>query len=140
LFLLVFAILPLFLRLSRKYTLLPVFTFSFLLVFAIVLFMPITKELENIRKFEAVGFTHEQAETLADVIEKSHVDGQQLLKDSFHTLENRMNNVEKKIDNILRVTDNIDLHIKAGQADLLLKIFAIAAGCTSIAVAVSKLL
>lgn len=87
-----------------------------------------------------MGFTHDQAETLADVIEKSHIDGQQSLKDSFHTLENRMNALEKKIDGILKVTDNIDLHIKAGQADLLLKIFAIAAGCTSIAVAVSKLL
>lgn len=102
--------------------------------------MPITKELENIRKFESVGFTHAQAEILADVIEKSHVDSQQSLKDSFHTLENRMNNIEKKLDNVLKVTDNIDLHIKAGQSDLLLKIFAIAAGCTSIAVAVSKLL
>ncbi len=102
--------------------------------------MPITKELENIRKFESVGFTHEQAESLADVIEQSHVNGQQSLKDSFHTLENRMNTLEKKIDSVLDVTNNIDLHIKAGQADLLLKIFAIAAGCTSIAVAVSKLL
>ena len=102
--------------------------------------MPITKELDNIRKLESVGFSHQQAETLADVIEKSHVDSQQSLKDSFHTLENRMNTLEKKIDSVLSVTNNIDLHIKAGQADLLLKIFAIAAGCTSIAVAVSKLL
>ena len=102
--------------------------------------MPITKELDNIRKLESVGFSHQQAETLADVIEKSHVDSQQSLKDSFHTLENRMNTLEKKIDSVLSVTNNIDLHIKAGQTDLLLKIFAIAAGCTSIAVAVSKLL
>lgn len=102
--------------------------------------MPITKELDNIRKLESVGFSHQQAETLADVIEKSHVDSQQSLKDSFHTLENRMNTLEKKIDSVLSVTNNIDLYIKAGQADLLLKIFAIAAGRTSIAVAVSKLL
>ena len=54
--------------------------------------MPITKELANIRKFESVGFTHEQAEILA-----SH-------------------------------------------ADLLMKIFAIIAGCTSIGIAVLKLL
>lgn len=102
--------------------------------------MPITKELENIRKFESVGFTHEQAEILAETIERSHVDGQQVFKDSLRILENKMDIIEKKVDTILRVTDNIDLHIKAGQADLLLKIFAIAAGCTSIAVAVSKLL
>ncbi|HJW85699.1 MAG TPA: hypothetical protein VJ440_03615 [Candidatus Brocadiaceae bacterium] len=43
--------------------------------------MPITKELENLRKFESVGFTHEQAETLTDVIKQSHVNGQQSLKD-----------------------------------------------------------
>ena len=42
--------------------------------------MPITKELDNIRKFESVGFSHQQAETLADVIEKSHIDSQQDLK------------------------------------------------------------
>ncbi len=107
--------------------------------------MPITKELENLRKFESVGFTHEQAETLTDVIEQSHVDSQHTLKDSFHTLENRMDaldirmgTLEKKIDSILKVTDNFDLHIKAGQTDLLLKIFAITAACASIAVAVSK--
>ena len=102
--------------------------------------MPITKELANIRKFESVGFTHEQAEILAETLEQSHVDGQQSLKDSLRMLENKTDILGKKIDDILKVTDNIDLHIKAGQADLLLKIFAIAAGCTSIAVAVSKLL
>ncbi len=62
------------------------------------------------------------------------------IKDSLRMLENKTDILGKKIDDILKVTDNIDLHIKAGQADLLLKIFAIAAGCTSIAVAVSKLL
>ncbi|KAB2834357.1 MAG: hypothetical protein F9K48_06445 [Candidatus Brocadia sp.] len=47
----------------------------------IVFFMPITKELENIRKFESVGFTHEQAEILAEALERSHVDAQQDLKE-----------------------------------------------------------
>lgn len=36
--------------------------------------MPITKELKNIKNFESSRFTHEQAETLADVIEESHAD------------------------------------------------------------------
>ncbi len=36
--------------------------------------MPIIKELKNVRNFESVGFSHEQAETLADVIEESHAD------------------------------------------------------------------
>lgn len=109
--------------------------------------MPITKELENIRKFESVGFSHEQSETLTDVIEQSHIDGQQTLKDIFSKLENKIDKletkadtIEKKIDTILRVTDSIDLHIKAGQTELLLKIFAVVACCASVAVAVSKLL
>ena len=85
--------------------------------------MPITKELDNIRKFESVGFSHQQAETLADVIEKSHVDSQQDLK-SF---------ISEKID-------KLELRIKASQTDLLMKIFGIVAGCTTIAIADAKLL
>ncbi len=83
--------------------------------------MPITKELENIRKFELVGFSHEQAETLADVIEKSHVDSQQDLKEF----------INDKID-------KLELRIKASHADLLMKIFGIIVGCTSIAIAIMK--
>lgn len=83
--------------------------------------MPITKELENIRKLESVGFTHEQAEILADVIEKSHVDSQQDLKEF----------INEKID-------KLELRIKASHTDLLMKIFGIVVGCTSIAIAISK--
>lgn len=83
--------------------------------------MPITKELENLRKFESVGFTHEQAETLADVIEQSHVNEQQDLKQFIHTEIN-----------------SLELRIKASHTDLLIKILAITAGCTSIGVAISK--
>ena len=85
--------------------------------------MPITKELENIRKFESVGFTHAQAEILAETLEQSHVDGQKDLKEFINER-----------------LDKLELRIKASHADLLMKIFAIVAGCTTIAVAVSKLL
>ena len=85
--------------------------------------MPITKELVNIRKFESVGFTHEQAEILAETLEQSHVDGRQDLKEF----------INEKID-------KLELRIKASHADLLMKIFAIIAGCTSIGIAVLKLL
>ena len=47
--------------------------------------MPITKELNNIRKLEAVGFPHEQAEALTDIIEQSHIDSQQGLKEFIHS-------------------------------------------------------
>ena len=85
--------------------------------------MTITKEFDNILKFESVGFSHQQAETHADVIEKSHVDSQQDSK-SF---------ISEKID-------KLELRIKASQTDLLMKIFGIVAGCTTIAIAVVKLL
>lgn len=38
--------------------------------------MPITEELKNVKKFESVGFSHEQAETLAESLEQAQVSGQ----------------------------------------------------------------
>lgn len=90
--------------------------------------MPITKELENIRKLESVGFTHEQAETLADVIEKSHVDSQENLKEF----------INKKFDDVGKELTSLELRIKASHTDLLMKIFGIIVGCTSIAIAIMK--
>ena len=84
--------------------------------------MPITKELSNIKKLEAVGFPHEQAEVLTDIIEQSHVDSQQSLKEFIHN-ENT----------------NLELRIKASQADLLIKFPAIVA-FISVALAIAKLL
>ena len=64
----------------------------------------------------AFGLALDKQET-----EQSHIDGQQTLKDLFSKLETRIDKletkadtIEKKIDTILRVTDSIDLHIKAG--------------------------
>lgn len=167
--------------------------------------MPITKELENIRKFESVGFTHDQAEVLTETLEQSHVNGQQNLKDflnikfnemdvkfnamdvQFNALRNDMdvkfnamdvkfnvlrndvdikfkdlrNDVDVKINDFRSDVDvkfkdlrneidfrfletrneivNLEFRIRASHADLLMKIFAIVAGCTTIAVAVAKL-
>ncbi|MBF8275215.1 MAG: hypothetical protein HW390_288 [Candidatus Brocadiaceae bacterium] len=85
--------------------------------------MPITKELNNIKKLEAVGFPHEQAEALTDIIEQSHVDSQQSLKEFIHN-ENT----------------NLELRIKASQAELLIKFSAIVVGFISAALAIAKLL
>ena len=57
--------------------------------------MPITRELDNLKKLESVGFSHEQAETLADVIEKSHVDSQESLKEFIH---NEIRGIYKELD------------------------------------------
>ncbi|MCR4291395.1 MAG: hypothetical protein NUV76_00810 [Candidatus Kuenenia sp.] len=117
--------------------------------------MPITKELSNIRKLEAVGFPHEQAEVLTDIIEESHVDGQQSLKDfigkmhedtnrQFDEINKRFDGVNKQFDEFRKEMHTemttLEWRIKASHSDLLMKIFAIVAGCTSIAVAVAKIL
>lgn len=110
--------------------------------------MPITKELDNIRKFESVGFSHEQAEVLTDVIEQSHVNGQQGLKEFIRNeldgFRREMDDFRKEFRNEIKEVRNeinsLELRMKASQTDLLVKIFGIVAGCTSIAIAVSKLL
>lgn len=77
--------------------------------------MPIAAQLENINKLESVGFDHDQAKTLAEVIEKSHQDSHQDLKEFIRS------------------------ELKASQADLLMKIFGIIVGSLSVAVAILKL-
>ncbi|MBI5307210.1 MAG: hypothetical protein HZB37_02430 [Planctomycetes bacterium] len=94
--------------------------------------MPITKELENLRKFESVGFTHEQSEVLTDVIEQSHVNGQQSLKDFIN---DKLEELRKDVRN--EITSS-ELRIRASHTDLLVKILAIAAGCTTIGIAISR--
>ena len=101
--------------------------------------MPITKELENLRKFESVGFTHEQSEVLTDVIEQSHVNGQQSLKefisDKFEELRSEM---DSKFKDVRHEITSSELRIRASHTDLLVKILAIAAGCTTIGIAISR--
>ncbi len=67
--------------------------------------MPITSELDNLKKLESVGFDHKQAETLADVIEKSHVESQESLKEFIRNentkLENKLSNKIGDLDNKL---------------------------------------
>ena len=128
--------------------------------------MPITEELKNIKKLESVGFRHEQAKVLADIIEQAQLSGHESLKEFIRNenkdirndfdsklnnvrnelndklnnvrneLNDKLNNVNNelntKLEKILSVTDNIDTHIKAGQYDLLIKIFAIVTGISGI--------
>lgn len=102
--------------------------------------MPITEELKNIKKLESVGFRHEQAEVLADIIEQAQLSGHESLKE-FIRNENKdiRNEFNTKLEKILSVTDNIDTHIKAGQYDLLIKIFAIVTGTAGVLFTLLKL-
>lgn len=89
--------------------------------------MPITKELSNIKKLEAVGFPHEQAEALADIIEQSHIDGQQSLKEFIRS--------ELKLS-----MSEMEARLRASQSDLLIKYSAIVAGFITMALTIAKLL
>ncbi len=95
--------------------------------------MPITRELDNLKKLESVGFSHNQAETLADVIEKSHVDSQESLKEFIHNENTKLENKLSKEISSLRVEISKELK------DLLIKIFGIIVGTTGVAVTILKL-
>lgn len=95
--------------------------------------MPITKELKNIKKFESAGFSHEQAETLADVIEESHTDSHESLKEF---IRNENNNIRIEIKSEIK---DLELRLMASQKDLLIKLFGIIVGTVGLAVTILKL-
>lgn len=77
--------------------------------------MPITEELKNVKKFETVGFSHEQAEALAESLEEAQVSGHESLKDFIRS------------------------ELVTLRYDLLLKIFAIVTGTAGLLFAMIKL-
>ena len=102
--------------------------------------MPRTSELDNLKKLESAGFSHEQAETLADVIEKSHVDSQESLKEFIRNentkLENKLSN---RINGLDKEISTLRVEISRELKDLLIKIFGIVVGTVGIAVTILKL-
>lgn len=117
--------------------------------------MPITRELDNLKKLESAGFSHEQAETLADVIERSHVDSQESLKGFIHSeitgIHKELNGIHKELDNktnnlrcelagqISAEISNLHAEISRELKDLLIKIFGIMVGTIGVAVTILKL-
>ena len=95
--------------------------------------MPITRELENIEEFEAVNFNHEQAKTLAKVIESSLADSHESLKE-FIRSELKELRSELKQD-----IKDLEIRMAYAQKDLLLKIFAIISGTSAMLFAALKL-
>ena len=95
--------------------------------------MPITEELKNVKKFESVGFTHEQSEALAESLEQAQVNGQESLKE-FIRIELR------GIHNEINASElRIKAELANSQKDLLIKIFGIIVGTVGIAVTILKL-
>lgn len=110
--------------------------------------MPITRELENLEKFESAGFNHEQAKTLADVIEKSHVESQDDLKEFFRNelskqitgLDNKLSNKISGLDSKLsKEISSLEVRLMASQKDMLIKILGIVVGTVGMAVTILKL-
>ncbi len=113
--------------------------------------MPITSKPDNLKKLESVGFSHEQAETLADVIEKSHVDSQgnlkEFIRDENTKLENKLSNKINGLDDKLctringldKEISSLRVEISRELKDLLIKIFGIVVGTVGMAVTILKL-
>ena len=95
--------------------------------------MPITEELQNVKELESVGFPHEQAETLAVIIEKSHRDSQESLKDFIRTENEKL---RKDLDVKFK---GLEVSMAVSQKDMLMKIFAIIVGTAGVAVTILKL-
>lgn len=105
--------------------------------------MPITQELENIKKLEAVGFDHKQAEALAGIIEKAHVDGREDLKGFIRQeLDNVRQELRQEINQVRNeIKQEIkDLEVRLAWAlkDHLIKLFGIIFGTVGLAVAILK--
>ena len=106
--------------------------------------MPITDGLKNVKKFESVGFTHEQAETLAETIEQAQAASQEDLKDFIRSelakqteyFESKFIIQQKDFDSKL---NSLEARLMASQKDLLIKIFGIIVGTVGIAVTILKL-
>lgn len=88
--------------------------------------MPITSELDNINALESVGFDHNQAKTLARIIEKSHIDSHESLKEF---ISNKLELVEA----------NLKAYVAESQRDSLYKLSGIITAIIGLAVAIIKL-
>ncbi|MDR4508145.1 MAG: hypothetical protein MRJ65_07910 [Candidatus Brocadiaceae bacterium] len=78
-----------------------------------------------IQKFESIGFTHEQAEALAETIEQAQVASQEDLKGFIR------NEFDSKLN-------SLEARLMASQKDLLMKIFGIIVGTVGVAVTILK--
>lgn len=102
--------------------------------------MPITEELKNVKKFESVGFSHEQSEALAESLEYAQVNGNERLKE-FISAE--IKELRAEIKELRAEINTSELRLKADIAttskDLLVKIFGIVVGTVGMAVTIIKL-
>ena len=105
--------------------------------------------------FESVGFSHEQAEVLAETIEEAQTNGLDSLKEFIRIeigwLENRLDNkitseinrLDNKITNetnsIRSEIKDLEVRMAIAQKDLLIKIFTIIVGTVGMAVTILKL-
>ena len=110
--------------------------------------MSITKELENINELEAVGFDHKQAKAITKIVEQSHVDSHETLKDfirgeldsKINGLRNDLNsNVNGLRNDLMCEIKDLKVSIAESQKVLLIKLFGIIVGTVGLAVTILKL-
>lgn len=102
--------------------------------------MPITEDLKNVKKFESAGFTHEQAEALAETIEQAQVNGQEGLKEFIRNeFEKQNKDIESKFNTFDSKLNALEARLMVSQKDLLIKIFCIIVGTVGVAVTILKL-
>ena len=130
--------------------------------------MPITEELKNVKKFESVGFSHEQAEALAESLEHAQINGQESLKefitseigrlriefgnefknihdqfrdvlDQFKDVHGQFKDINSQFSDVHKEINASELRMRASQTDLLVKIFGIIVGTVGVAVTILKL-
>jgi len=106
--------------------------------------MPITEELKNVKKYESVGFTHEQAETLAETIEQAQVSGNESLKEFIRSENDKLRGEIKDSESRLRgeikdLESRLRGEINDLRYDLLLKIIVVVSSATGLLFTAIKL-
>lgn len=97
--------------------------------------MPITDSLENARRLEAMGFTHEQAHGLAEMLEQSSGAARADLatRDDLHVIATELRAEIRSAEERLRAELHRELRMQ------MLWFFTMLVGVVGIAVAVIKL-
>jgi hypothetical protein len=110
--------------------------------------MPITSELENTRRLKAVGFTDEQAETLAEVIEGAQKQGferfaevlERGLGEIRHEMAEMELRLEAKLSTMEGKVESVRSELHSSLRDQFAKVVMIIIGALGVAVALIKLL
>ena len=106
--------------------------------------MPITRELKNVKKFESVGFTHEQAEVLTESLEDAVTSGYENLKEFINNkldikIDGLRNELKQDIKELEVRIAQTEARLMESQRDLMIRFITIVTAIVGIATAIIKL-